>query len=272
MKKYILIITIIMSVLFVQCRDNDEDPDQEQFKVNVFKDIATAEQQVNNMYMTTNNNLQNAEGELSGKSLTAESCATITINPFDYTTFPKTIIVDYGTSNCLCEDGNYRRGKLNITITGWLKDSGAVYTTIPENYYVNNQLVQGQHIITNLGRDANQHWTYKVDADANITVTNGIIHHTVHRNNSWIAGDSTLINKLDDEWLVSGNGSGTTTDDTPYTYNIVTPLLVKGNCQWITAGILQVNCSGITVNIDFGNGECDGISIVSYNGQNYTIQ
>jgi len=26
------------------------------------------------------------------------------------------------------------------------------------------------------------------------------------------------------------------------------------------------------VNIDYGSGDCDGIAILSYNGQNYTIQ
>lgn len=271
MKKLIGIFTIIMiALLLVQCKPDEEE--HEQFDMNLFKDVAIAEQQANNLYSTGTNNMQIAEGQCVGKSTTLESCATITINPFDYTTFPKSIIVDYGTTNCLCDDGFYRKGKLNITITGWLKDSGAIYTTIPENYYVNNQLVQGEHVITNLGKDTNQHWVYKVDADIQITVPDGIIHHIIHRNNTWIAGDSTLLNKFDDEWLVSGNGNGTTTNGTAYTFNILNPLLIKGNCQWITAGILQINCGGYTVNIDYGSGDCDGIAILSYNGQNYTIQ
>jgi hypothetical protein len=47
-------------------------------------------------------------GDNLGSYKTASNCATVT---HDTNTMPRTITIDFGAANCLCNDGRNRRGK-----------------------------------------------------------------------------------------------------------------------------------------------------------------
>ena len=67
-----------------------------------------------------------------------------------------TIIVDFGDGypdDCL-KYGKERRGKIIITYTGKYRDSLSVITTTFDQYYVNNNWIQGERIVTNNGRNS----------------------------------------------------------------------------------------------------------------------
>ena len=70
----------------------------------------------------------------------------------------KKITVDFGSSNCLCKDGRYRRGKIYISWTGttyWDSLSSVTVTTNPtDSYFVDDNQVIGTKSWVNNGHNA----------------------------------------------------------------------------------------------------------------------
>lgn len=96
-----------------------------------------------------------SSGTLRAPNLSSmAACATATITPWDLTTWPKTVVIDFGTTNCLCNDGPKRYYYC------------CIYSSIPRltvitvtltNYYHNDYKITGTQTITNLGNNAAGH-------------------------------------------------------------------------------------------------------------------
>lgn len=195
---------------------------------------------------------------------------------FDTVTSAKRITIDFDTTNTLCSwDGCYRRGKIIITYTGFYRTPGTVITITFNNYYVNDNQVlnSSSKTITNNGRNANNHlnWTEHVVANI-ITWDKRSVNWTSTLYSEWTAGESTILNWQDDEYLVTGSSSGISGSGKPWTITITKALHVKLSCRWITEGSLDILPSGTTaVTVDYGSGACDSQASATYNGKVYHI-
>src|SRR5690606_27825676 len=131
------------------------------------------------------------------------------------------ITIDFGTeTNEVCNDGRVRRGVLVVKYTGKYRDNGTVIQVTTQNYYVNDVRIQGRRTVTNTGS-----YVYKeVDAGEDGTGYARLTHsHNTFttwkstRTRTWTAGTGTPLNLLDHEYLISGNGDGTTRYGINYT-------------------------------------------------------
>ena len=118
----------------------------------------------------------------------------------DTTTWPKTLTINFGTSNCLCADGNLRRGIITAVFTGQYRKPGTVISIYLSNYYHNNNFVQvGTHTITNNGINTNGNLSYTINVvNASVTTSSGIISWNSYRTREWISGVTTTLNPWDD--------------------------------------------------------------------------
>ena len=74
---------------------------------------------------------------------TASSCAIVTVNPaLPNPTYPKTMTINFATSNCTGSDGVNRRGTLTIVFSGKYRNVGSVITISTNNYFVNDYSLQ----------------------------------------------------------------------------------------------------------------------------------
>src|SRR5688572_4472970 len=87
-------------------------------------------------------------------------CVTVTI---DTVSSPRTIIIDFGSTNCMCVDGRNRRGKILATYSGKYKDSGTVIGISFDNYFVNDHQVKGTKTVTNKGKNTSGNLVYQVE-------------------------------------------------------------------------------------------------------------
>lgn len=241
----------------------------------VAKDNAIAEKSfsdLNNQVKAGMFQAQNDTENGKGINLMNNTCATITVTPYDWTTFPKTIEIDYGTG-CLGDDGILRKGKVIIHTTGWYRVQGTVITVTPDSFYVNEVLVEGTQVITNNGPNSNNNITYTVNTNGSVTTPEGTINWTSNFVSEWIAGEPTQINPWDDEYLVTGTQHGYTVQGDEYDILITTPLHIRTNCGFIVAGELKMTASGFQddIIVNYGTGNCDNIVVVTYLGQDYTI-
>ena len=273
--KYLMVVATV-GVLFTACRkDKDEDPKD--------SDTTTAgENALAEGYFNDANSIsdQAAAGNLSSfvsantnesdERSMMSSCATIV---HDTTTSPRTITINFGTANCLCNDGRYRRGVINVSYTGRYRDSLSTHTITFTNYFVNDNQVLGTKTVTNNGRNNAGNLTFSISVNGSVIKANngGTITWASSRTREWIAGENTLI-WSDDAYLISGTASGTNSAGNSYTANITTALKIKLSCKWIVSGQMELTPSGkATRTINWGNGDCDDDATVTINGNTYNI-
>ena len=133
MKKTFLALSVL-AILFYSC-EKIEDAESTQ----ATQDHLFAEQIFNDVGYIAE------EGLLVNRINTG--CVSYSLMNID-TSDTEILIIDFGNTNCP-HNSKLRRGMINITFTGNYRDSLAVITTTFDNYYVNNNLVQGERLLTN---------------------------------------------------------------------------------------------------------------------------
>ncbi|WP_268847650.1 hypothetical protein [Flavobacterium aestivum] len=197
------------------------------------------------------------------KSLTA-SCAVVTMDP-QTTTFPKTFYVNFGDG---CTVNNIvRKGKLKITFSGLVTETGSTMTIERVNYYVNGNKVEGTIVYKNTTSSPNTpQWTRTI-TNGKLTDTKGDIFtnsgtHTIKQT----AGVSTL--SLDDNTYEMTEGTHTVTKENgaKITVTVIESLIKNYSCDYVSKGKLKVESTLLNGVIDYGNGDCDNKATYTQNG------
>lgn len=274
----ITIVAIALASTFTSCRKDKNDPEEKDNDTSSASDQSLASSIDNDMtsiadeagrtYTVSSFKTSGVDGLLS------TSCATVTV---DSSAAPaRTITVNFGATNCLCNDGRYRRGAIVYSFTGKYRDSLTVITVTPQNYFVNDNQVTGSKSITNQGHNAANHLVYQITANMQIIKAGGAgtISWQANRTREWTAGESTLTWN-DDMYSITGTASGTSASGNTFNSVITSPLvrnMAIGCRRHFVSGVLQHTPSGkATRYIDFGNGTCDDQAVVTINGVSYTV-
>ncbi len=197
-------------------------------------------------------------------------CVLVTL---DLLSNPYTLTIDFGTTNCLCNDGKYRRGKIITTFSGAYWTTGTVITHHFEDYFVDDNQVTGTMTVTNMGPNTSGHPIFNVSVSGSIIKANngGTITWVSTRTNEWYYGYDTP-QWWDDIYLITGSGSGTGTDGKNFAVTITSPLEVKLNCHWLVRGNLTIVVEGYPlIAVDYGDGTCDADAIATIDGVEYHI-
>lgn len=203
-------------------------------------------------------------------SLLGASCVTVTL---DTVSSPRTVVIDFGSANCLCLDARNRRGKILASWTGKYRDAGTIINTSFDNYFVNDNQVKGTKKVTNMGNNNAGHLVYKVEVNGQIVKSNnrGTISWVSTREREWLEGANT-INPLDDVYSITGTASGTNANEKAYTIAITQPLVRKMNCRWFESGKLDVTPQGLTTRtLDYGTTGCDANATVTIVGLTFNV-
>ncbi len=285
-KQFILGGTVLMTVFFLSftgCRkpkDNDTD-------TSGAEDNSLADKSFEDMGQISN---EAAAGGLSSYKLAGNNgifshCVTLTFDTLNNSN-ADSITVDFGSTNCLCHDGRYRRGKLYITYTGKYWDSLSFITikTAPtDNYFVNDNQVIGTKSITNKGHNSAGHMNWDIQVSGQIIKASnqGTITWTSTRNREWLAGESTPWIWGDDEYGVTGTTQGTSANGTQFNVTITSQLIRKIACpKHFVSGTFNFTPGSKPVHyVDFGyspspnpSGSCDGWISITINSNTYYKQ
>ena len=242
------IIAPILAILFMSCQNDELKPNLE--PTAVFETL-NEYVSVNQIFQDVGNNsgdaVINAENSTTGKSAKTISVGpVITIEPLDFTIFPKTITINY-QSGVLCNDGITRKGIITIVSTDWYANEGSEHTTTFENYYHNDFKVEGTHYVKNLGKNQDNNLEYSVIIEnGKITTETGkTISYTENSLRTWIAGSSTPLNIWDDRYLLDGTQTGISSEGIEYALTIEDPLHFVLLPRNIKSGILNIDVGTI---------------------------
>lgn len=215
-----------------------------------------------------------AQGEPSSdRSSSPVPCATITK---DSVTIPGTMLitVDFGTG-CTGPDGKVRKGIIHISQQGRHFHPGSIRTVTFDNYYVNNNKVEGTRTVTNVtGPGAPLPTWHIVATNMKLTKANGSIHQwNSDRTRIMVAGAATHHDRSDDAFDVIGDWNGIRPNGANYIATITQPLHKANNCQWISSGKIEFRNvqNNKTRILDFGNGTCDNQATVTKGNNTHTI-
>lgn len=263
----VVVLSLVATFFMASCRKDGKVKDND-------TEVASDNSLGEFVYEDVNNIVDDASNKGTGENLgnykTASNCATVT---HDTLSSPKTITVDFGSTNCLCNDGRYRRGKVLVSYTGKYKDSGSVRTITFDNYFINNNQVLGSRMVSNMGHNANNQMYFTIVVNGLILKANTLdsVIWNSNRVRTWVQGEGTP-NWSDDVYQITGNGNGQRANGNTWTMNIIQPLVRDLSCNWISAGTIELQPTGKALRtIDFGNGNCDNQATVTINGNVYNI-
>jgi hypothetical protein len=265
-----LLLIAIISAIITGCKKDDSKTTQKES--NADRNSTFAQQ----TFDQEEGNIDFSKLETSGKkSVSASSalesaCLTTTL---DWQSSPMKLTLNFGTTNCLCADGKYRRGKMFVTFNGRLRDSLTTVTMTFENYFVNDNQIIGVRSITNKGHNNSGHLNFDIYTNGSIVLANngGTITYLSTHNREWTQGENTLV-VGDDVYTFRGSASGTTTAGQAYTIAITTPLVWKMSCTHFVSGVFELTPVGEPKRvIDYGFGECDNLATVSVLGYSFQI-
>ncbi len=256
-----------LAIGFHSCKKNDETISEE-FE-NTFQ--ISADQAV------TNNLTQDAEDvflEIAQDNNVAGNfapqpveniipCATVTITPTSG--FPKTIVIDFGTS--CTHNGITRSGKINIVLTDSVRRPGSQATMTFTNYFVNLYKVEGTYTWTNTSTANTRSWT-RVTTGGKITAPDARFWmHEGSRTVTQTAGVGTPT-PIDDVFSVfPGTHTVTNSTNISRTCTILEALQRKVACANIDKGKIKVQGPNHYATIDFGDGTCDNLASLSIDGR-----
>ena len=276
MKNLALIALLALTIGFVGCKkDKDEaDADTESVSENawadaVYDDVSSISDEGYNGTLESYKTMGNE------KVLT--TCASIT---FDTLTNPKSFTIDFGSTDCLCKDGTYRRGKIIVSYVGRYRDSLSSHSITFDNFYSNSNKIEGTKTVVNNGRNSDGYLSYSVTVNGSIIWDSqtygggGTSTYNSSRTRVWTGGESTAT-WLDDVYLISGTSSGITRSGNAYSLVITEPLKKEIGFRHFTDGTLEFTPAGKLVRIiDFGylNGARDNLARVTINGVSFNIQ
>jgi hypothetical protein len=266
-----LALVVALAITFNSCQKEEENTNNDNL---IVKDFAIAESIIDDVSDIVDQGYRKGLGGLKSELNDfnrLSPCATIT---FDTTAIPWVLTIDFGEENCLCADNKWRRGQIITTITGPFFQPGAVRTTTFNEYYVNDNHIEGTRTATNLGPNDDGHPQRQLLVDGTVTlISNGaVITWQVERLRTWIEGYTTPV-WYDDVFLITGSGTHSHSNGGGFTRTITEPLRKELSCVHFVSGIVQtVPLNRPTRTLDYGDGTCDNIATLTIGDQTFIIQ
>lgn len=211
-----------------------------------------------------------ADGLVSGETEIRSACGTITVTPADLKTFPKTVVVDFGTG-CTDVDGKNKSGKVTMVV-GKLWEPNSLMTLQYENYSEDGVKLDGKFSFSN--NSTNSAGVYQIKADkVKITDTNGESWTWSGTHNfNQTRGHNSWWDWNDDVYDITGNIDVLFPNGEVVTWNINNPLIKANNCYWVSKGVGVLKLNGTDIQVDYGDGTCDNNATLLLNGKTITIK
>jgi hypothetical protein len=256
-------------LLFAGCQKDETTPEVETETVEV-ETLAQVEFDATD-YMVEES--ANDDGLLNGRTAAATtslpSCATRTFN-----SETRTLTIDFGTSNCLCNDGKTRRGKIVAVFAGQRHTAGSSITITLQDYYVNDNHFTGTKTKTYV----NANKMNVVVRDARIETPKGNFEWSATRVVERVAGTDTRL-LTDDIYLITGRSAGVNRRNVKFNTVIEQPLklVLDPTCvRNFVAGVVKTTTeNGHTMVLDYdpiGGEPCDKIAELTINNRSKRIE
>ena len=273
------IVALLATILLVSCEKEDsaeviqsENPEAQNFEVADLKTSDEAE-------MISEEIVHIGEDVYASDEILATSksdyrsdylpdCVTITTV---ITSTSKEKTIDFG-EGCELPNGNVLSGIITLS---YLKDMDLATKTITlslENFTFNGVAVAGGASIVRMR--ANENGNPQSDAAAEFTAEwpdASTASFTGNRTREWIEGYGSGF-WGDNVFLITGKGTFTGPQGNVFVKEVINELRREMSCRFIVSGVLELSRNDQTASLDFGDGSCDAVGVLTYpNGESEEI-
>ncbi|HEY6142859.1 MAG TPA: hypothetical protein VIV55_05425 [Flavobacterium sp.] len=277
--KFLLIAMFILSVLIFSSCNSDSPPTttDEPLTVSEISSAQMMDNTLDDVLAIADDQYELNEGSAFGRYSETyhsfiPSCATV--SDLGSTTDLKVITITFGTETTTCKfRGHYLKGQIILTRT-----IGTIFPKIMtvtfNNFYVNNNKLEGSATWKRemIGNDLHPKTTF-IMTDITLTTLKGVYTRNGERIREMIEGYSTRLTFTDNVFSTYGNFTTTYPNGDVFTslINIETPLIYKAACgfeekSFPVSGILNLSKNSHFATIDYGNGDCDSLVMLSIDG------
>ncbi len=269
-----ILLTAVAVFSFTSCKkDNDELSNSTDSELAVYRsasqDFEQSEDLGNNIDLLSDEAARGHFGPGHNQGMLSP-CATVT---HDTISVPHILTIDFGPVNCQGIDGKWRRGMIVISYSGHYFDPGSTRSLSFQNFYVNDNHIEGTRTVTNNGLNSNGNMNWNIDViNFKITKPSGVWHERNSSRIRTIISGSGTPTPWDDVYLISGTSNGTNSNGHSITATITNDLRKEMACHWIVSGTVEITPSNRPTKIlDFGSGACDNQATITINGVTHII-
>lgn len=273
MKLKIVLSSLLTFMVFVTCTEaTDDDPNTQpsNFSLEDEKRSAQLDASTEASFNIVENGFVEATADDGFNSFNTffPECAMITFAPNGDGT--GSVSINFG-EGCTLRDGNFVQGAINITYET-VNETTRNFTYTYDNFFINSIGVSGGGTAVRT--------TSNINGFPQSTATENI---TVDFPNSDITGTRTATRII--VWA-EGAGSGTWTDNVyeidgdwetslsngfNRTGEVTTTLVRELSCPVVGSGVIEITQNNGSASLDYGDGTCDSIAILTFNGVDYEI-
>ena len=175
-----------------------------------------------------------------------------------------TLIINFGEENYL-HLGHLKRGEIISIYNKFIYNSNAQITTTFNNFYINNNLVQGKMFLENNGFNQNGFPEFSLTVDSMSMYTNNGSIDISNGNyiKQLVSGYNTQYQYLDNIYKLTGNAQGNSSNNNNFSLEISDSLNMNLSCFEssnciITEGTSRLIPDGYEERIiNYGNNSCD---------------
>jgi hypothetical protein len=251
------------------CKKDDDVVLSEQDMVKLATQTMKSQQSFGTAFGIATRGAAEVDGFTSDNPEIRSSCAKITVTPNDLRTWPKTVVVDFGTG-CTDVDGKSKSGKVTMNV-GKIWEANSIITLQYDNYVEDGVKLEGKFSFANNSTNTGAIFQLKADK-VKITDPNGEswtwtgVHNFVQTK-----GQPSWWDWSDDVYDITGNIDVLFPNGETVTWNIDTPLVKANNCFWASKGVGVLKLNGTDIKVDYGNGGCDNSADLILNGKTFKI-
>jgi len=193
---------------------------------------------------------------------------------YDTLTWPRQVVVNYGSGGTDPLDGQFRSGIITGSYSDLWENLATTSLTLTFNgYSVNNVNYSGTATYFR-NKSSNTQFTANISGICNVTGFPPILFNANGLAYTWLNGvypPDTVA--WQGSYSISGNGSGQDRNQVKYTFTTTSTLIKNNNCCNMDQGTVTITPAGLairTVNY-LGGTNCNQQATVTIDGQNYTI-
>ena len=193
-------------------------------------------------------------------------CVTITISSENGVTF---VTLDFGFG-CQLNNGAVVSGIINLTY-GPVVAGTVTITYVFEDFTYNNKGIAGGGTIYRERNNANGNPQSTANKAIEISFPDGLVATvTGTRVAEWIEGVGSGT-WMDNVFLITGDREINFSSGFTHYAIITVALRREATCHYFVSGVVEITRNGNSGSLDFGEGICDNIAILTVNGQEIII-
>ena len=175
-----------------------------------------------------------------------------------------TLIINFGEENYL-HLGHLKRGEIISIYNKFIYNSNAQIATTFNNFYINNNLIQGKMFLENNGSNQNgfQEFALTVDSMSMYTNNGSIDISSGNYIKELVSGNNTQYQYLDNIYKLTGNAQGNSSNNNNFSIEISDSLNINLSCFESSSCVITGGTSKLTPDgyeeriINYGDNTCD---------------